>query len=664
MEPQLLYVFIKDINRCLSNQEFCFTNDFEIQYDLNERTLNINKKYNCYNNLWGERISNINLVVGQNGAGKTTLFDLMASTRDHRYSLFSDSIKLRETYSFLQWFSLYHIKDDIFVIEGNDELLISNIENIPNGTSREYSLVIKYDYERKVCRYENYIQWFYLENDENYPLSEKVIVLYGTNIKKRNWYKSRMISSRDDYYFGFKRKYLDSPLFTNLYHFMSNEYKSIEKIFTAQSIGCEIVRSNYIENEESSLKSEISKRFNLKLYNGVVQPLYFQNHDFNIINYRGDKEAYSNIKWTKKERHIIEFYEFYIIKTWMDVINIYRNKDDVQTRQKENCKKAIEKVIFEIDDYTSRIEYLKNIVNIVADTAISMYLPNETNYYAKAVIEYAEALEEIDESYFLSSTKIHIKLNGRFDENIQELLRIYDMYQGNDENIKNDLHNYVDIKFNNLSNGELEFINGFTSLYMALDIIRLNERFETVLIFLDEPDESFHPEWSRKYIYYLTSFLNSVEVSRDFRYQICISTHSPFMISDIPKEYITCLKITNKENGEIKRESIKAEFGLMSNFYDIIKNDFFISSPIGEFAKVKFDNILEEIRNMQVYDEKKIEQLKGVINAIGEEVIKKKTLNYLEKKVSQLMTPDNISERIALLESELRWLRRERDRID
>ncbi len=160
------------------------------------------------------------------------------------------------------------------------------------------------------------------------------------------------------------------------------------------------------------------------------------------------------------------------------------------------------------------------------------------------------------------------------------------------------------------------------------------------------------------------AFLNYFEQDRMFNYQVIISTHSPFMISDVPKEYITCLKVIIKEDGEIERETIKAEFGLMSNFYDIIKNDFFISAPIGEFAKMTFDKILQRINEMKEYDEKNIRQLEGLIMGIGEAFIKKKLLDYLEKKVIELITPDDREKRITSLERELRILKGERDRID
>lgn len=654
MKPQLLYVFIKDINRCFYNQDFCFTNDFNIRYDLTDRKLYIDKKRNYYANLWGHRVSNINLIIGKNGSGKTTLFDLVASTRDDRNSLFYNVKESRKSLNkFPEWFAVYHIKDDIFVIEGHNEKLISNINNIPHETSYEYSFVIKYNYENQAAEFYKYIQFYYLEN-KNYTLNDKLVILYQPSIKEKKWYR-KANRNKNEYYFGFPRKYLDIPSMTNLYRFMSKEWKSLENTFTAKSVVCNI---ETIETLDYYTKSDLAESFDLKLYKGKVEPLYFKNNF--RINLKQEKMDDEKIKWTKKQEFIIKFYEGYIIKNWIDT---FKSVDQEKLIEIEKCKITIENLDFKENDYISRKKYLEDVVQIICDTATKIYIPNETNYYAQAIIEFIRNVNRIDEKYFSTSTTISIKMRDGFDENINRLLNCYDIYRPSDD-MMNDLHNYVSVKFTNLSSGELEFINGFANLYTALDIEKLNHKFISALIFLDEPDESFHPEWSRKYIYYLTTLLNSIEMGREFKYQIIIATHSPFMISDIPKEHITCLKVINKENGEIERMSVKAEFGLMSNFYDIIKNDFFILSPVGEFAKITFKRILHEIDEMKEYDEEKIQQLRGLIMAIGEEFIKAKLLGNLHKKIEKLITFDMTQEHINLLETELRRLKKERDNLD
>ena len=94
MFPQLLFVYTKDLRQCFSQQEFCFTNDFDITF--NESKLLMQIKKNPYKDLWGEKISNINLIVGKNGSGKSTILDLIGSTKIRRMNLLRKSIQRKE----------------------------------------------------------------------------------------------------------------------------------------------------------------------------------------------------------------------------------------------------------------------------------------------------------------------------------------------------------------------------------------------------------------------------------------------------------------------------------------------------------------------------------------------------------------------------------------
>ncbi len=49
-----------------------------------------------------------------------------------------------------------------------------------------------------------------------------------------------------------------------------------------------------------------------------------------------------------------------------------------------------------------------------------------------------------------------------------------------------------------------------------------------------------HPEWSRILLSEVMNFLNRLEEGYE-RYQIIITSHSPFVISDLPKENVIAL---------------------------------------------------------------------------------------------------------------------------
>ena len=93
-----------------------------------------------------------------------------------------------------------------------------------------------------------------------------------------------------------------------------------------------------------------------------------------------------------------------------------------------------------------------------------------------------------------------------------------------------DLKTIFSIEYSNLSTGELQFLDRFSSLYKTIKSIS-NQDVKSVILCLDEPEGSFHPEWARKYISYLVKFLNIINESKEIKYQIIIATHSPFFIT-------------------------------------------------------------------------------------------------------------------------------------
>jgi predicted ATP-binding protein involved in virulence len=92
---------------------------------------------------------------------------------------------------------------------------------------------------------------------------------------------------------------------------------------------------------------------------------------------------------------------------------------------------------------------------------------------------------------------------------------------------------FLDFKWPSLSAGEESLISYFSRLYSVLNDIKN----KNALMLIDEGDLYFHPEWQRDYIFYLLEFLNS-DLLPPSGIQIIVTTHSPFILSDLPRENI------------------------------------------------------------------------------------------------------------------------------
>lgn len=180
---------------------------------------------------------------------------------------------------------------------------------------------------------------------------------------------------------------------------------------------------------------------------------------------------------------------------------------------------------------------------------------------------------------------------------------------------------------NNISEGELSLINTYSGIYYALTNEYKNQK--SAIILLDEPDKSFHPMWIASFIDNLIKLVESI--NNEMTYQFIISTHSPFMLSDVPKEAITCIDIVDHH-----RIVSQAKTSFASNYYDIIKDTFFLKDSVGTFAKRKINEIIEEINNLNSNtNQETITKLNNLINIIDDPYLKNTLSLQLNKKIAK-----------------------------
>lgn len=652
MNTKLIYLYIKDINRGFRNFDFNFTNEFIVKYDLETHDLYIEKNEEKAFDLWGNKINSIDLIVGKNGAGKSTILDLIAETNINRRHLFNKYgeglVNSFHNNRFSEWFAIYHVEDDKFVVEGAGPNLLFKERFTP---SHEYSFVCRYSFDETRLYFKDYIQFEQLNIEKEYEVSlnDTLIFMYGNDSKGPNWLKTEKQDYSSDHYVGFKRVKISQVRLGNIYHFLTKEYEMIEtKQFTAQNVFCIIDKGNLYRGIDLSKKDINKLRL---LYQG--QPLITSKLSQEIFPLLKNKEE--PIPFSKKEKFIITLLENYIVDAWVNGIN----KDSVEKEKVNKLKQTIDAVKFkglpQEQSFEDLLRYLYLVLNQVCDALSEKYLDGEETYYAQALIDFINHLQVIKDEYFISYDEIKIPINSGFDENIGMLLAVYDSYSPRDEDMKNDLQRVIHVHYSNMSRGEMLFVNHFASLYKALAFSE-NPSVRNIIICLDEPEESFHPEWARKYIYYLTTFLNQVKKGQHIKYQVIISTHSPFIVSDIPKNNITCIKLL-EQDGAYTRITEKANFGFGSNLYDIIKDDFFLNSSIGEFATREINKVLERINILSNYNEEAVKEIQSFINIIDDKFIQNKLDAILKQKIRAIMSDDEKNARIKELEEELSQLK-------
>lgn len=190
------------------------------------------------------------------------------------------------------------------------------------------------------------------------------------------------------------------------------------------------------------------------------------------------------------------------------------------------------------------------------------------------------------------------------------------------------------IPFNKLSSGEKQFILQMTTLVYHLQNLKSvsNEavHYKDVNIILDEIEVCFHPDYQRQFVSKLLKLLDGgLHLNDTFGIHIWLTTHSPFVLSDIPNEYI--ISMTDGSIDRDKNRSIGKTF--CANVYDLLHSKFFMDDFVGEFAKEKLEELIEEILNN---NDKELQQNYSDyirrINMIGDQFIKEKLLEQLDEK--------------------------------
>lgn len=140
-----------------------------------------------------------------------------------------------------------------------------------------------------------------------------------------------------------------------------------------------------------------------------------------------------------------------------------------------------------------------------------------------------------------------------------------------------------------LSSGERQQIFTFATIaYHMFNLLSVSDderiAYKNVNIVLDELEICFHPELQRALVSNLLTFLTGLKLNEVMAINIILSTHSPFILSDMPESNILML-----EEGE-KKENKDRCFG--ANIYDLLCNHFFMDEFIGEFALEKINEMV------------------------------------------------------------------------
>jgi len=126
---------------------------------------------------------------------------------------------------------------------------------------------------------------------------------------------------------------------------------------------------------------------------------------------------------------------------------------------------------------------------------------------------------------------------------------------------------------------------------------KLAGRKGNVWYFLDEIDNAYHPEWKRTAIKQLVSACNNSR-NTNLNFQLWISTHSPIMLSDSPKDSSIFMQKNNNGNTKKLASVHRSTFG--QQIYTLFDDAFFMKEGIiGQYADEKIASYYQIMKKIE-----------------------------------------------------------------
>lgn len=570
---KLHYIWAADYKGFV-NQGFNLATDYVFNYSVSNSMLSRTENKKHINNFFGEGITDIVGIIGKNASGKTNILELIQYVVEGANTI---------------------INKPFFAVFSDDRKFVIYYYKMPNINS-EFGAEHK-SYEGKIQEI-NTIFFSNIFDGRRHNFSKKVINIstndllnsqFGENINK-NYQK--IIQNQI--------KFIKSPQFKlledleNSVSVNENHKLKPSKVILTSPIWANII--NRIRIFEERFNNETNSKIELRDFVLNFRKKITDNKTFNAIKYFTaflvfidfvlNRDILKYSEGSKLHKGSEDYYN--ILKTLLEPTQRELRIDEIY-------KYFTTDFAFTIDKYWNVYETYKFLNDLI-----------ETDFGIQSSIEFKEDIGAY------SNRKIQFTLD--YNDKVGSFLKGY-LEATTNQNLA------YSIDWAGISSGHKAYINLFANFYSIAS--RLKQ--ENVMICIDEGDLYFHPKWQTEFLYKLIHVLPKL---LNKKCQLFLTTHSPFLVSDLPKSNL--LFVQKNQDGNlsvIPKEQIEVEtFG--GNIGELYLDAFFMQgSLISHFAASKIQSLVDKIKDnkQQLTKDDNI-----LIDEIGEQLIKlqiKKILN-------------------------------------
>lgn len=652
---ELIYVWVEEF-RNIKQKGFSFSDRFTIEYDANDRELKVidnqeSKDYFDYFKFADSkrRVTNVSAIVGVNGCGKSNLLELIGGSRN-----------MSELLSISQ-FQVYWDLQEGFYLEGRDFTEKGFFKN-----SQE--------------RIEKLNHGFLLENgflrslEEPYLLNLRpgILTSNDSSIGKQKAY-SPFDSMLDD--FNLVRFELKATVKDELDYLWATTVENNKSLVNTDSV--RLVMLPLIRKEHKTPRINLTDKRNPQ---GIIQKVLLE------LSIGADLEKLKrSIGIKAKELFFLVAIKSYTMAILEDALLNLRISSTVAEEIA-----GINLTTETLNSYNQMIEYCAKIA--MNNALHKEFKWSEFRYFLTLL------WNTIPDIFFAYGEISIDPINSR---NICEaLLDCISLDKYRKEVVKTFLK---EIDYNNIlrlskiSDGEKQYVKKFSSLknsiYEYLKNLTSNdyeENHRPIIILMDEPDIYLHPEWSRCFVQELTLYMN--HISNDLcqtqnvklTFQIILTSHSPFILSDLPSGNIIRLDKRSEENDHLypkdteeetigdciysndpkrlKKNNKPKEKYLAANIHELLSNKFFMKRTIGEYAFQTLNKVIKTVNGTA--EESEMVDLKEALkfaNQIAEPLVRHKITDMISQKLGKETQISEIDKEIERLQAKRNQLEKSND---
>ena len=584
---ELLYIYIWNDKRNIKGCEYNLSPNYRFLFQPDTKTFYMEERTSLPNNWFGKNIHNVTAIVGKNGAGKTNLIDCIIR-------------------------ALCGQGGGVIFFKYNN-LIYTNIP--------EQLDIYKFSFN--VVRINRGGSPLNPESTNN--IKETLVTFYSPTI-------DRSLSNKHSHYSKFRD-------LSNSYILRQQLSRLTEAPEYAHMSDVDIMQTNDIFR--LLLFFIYSHEYKYSVFESIKLPEYFE---LKLLYYSDSKPQHPTYKVLSSdvptEKFKARLKKFILTQIFLLERNYPESWDNETT---------FEEVLLSLNNGEN---YRPNIF----DTLCQLYDSGD--------IIYKEELTGLRKGYYEFKCKIRI---GAISQELINALYCYYNFiplapYASFGTMESNISNAQVVINYGMSSGERALYTFFSRLigeifgkqgeihHAAINKIIHDNKYDgkTIIILLDEPDLQLHPEWQQKFIDMLLQLLWLYFPK--VKFQIIITTHSPILLSDIPKNNVIFI---DKNFDGSSRVCNEVDFNetFAANIHSLYNNSFFLDGiPIGCFAKRKVEELYDKINN-DVLSDNIIED----IYRIGEPIIRGVLLKlYDEKRKSSKK-----SERIKMLKKELSKLEEE-----